>query len=154
MKTIVGLLLALPSVLSKFINLMRKTCYKCIHVSLILSNFICVFWKQKIWSWSKYSELQEIWQRGLGYRWFGRFGRGWWYVSQCSTSNSRQSYTNHWHQQQPRNVCRTFCSSSLISINKHVEFFFDRSAGSLCLPRHWHNNIPLIVDRLMTGNFK
>ncbi|KAL5106345.1 NAD kinase 2 mitochondrial [Taenia crassiceps] len=28
------------------------------------------------------------------------------------------------------------------------------SEGSLCLPRHWHKKIPVIVNRLMNGQFK
>uniref|UniRef100_A0A0R3T6A4 NAD(+) kinase n=1 Tax=Rodentolepis nana TaxID=102285 RepID=A0A0R3T6A4_RODNA len=38
----------------------------------------------------------------------------------------------------------------IIGINSNP----DTSQGSLCLPRHWHTNIPLIVDRLMKGDFK
>ncbi|VDL60070.1 unnamed protein product [Hymenolepis diminuta] len=38
----------------------------------------------------------------------------------------------------------------IIGINSNP----DTSEGSLCLPRHWHNNIPLIVDRLMNGDFR
>ncbi|KAM7536504.1 hypothetical protein Aperf_G00000084821 [Anoplocephala perfoliata] len=38
----------------------------------------------------------------------------------------------------------------IIGINSNPE----TSQGSLCLPRHWHKHIPLIVDRLMKGNFR
>nr|CUU98966.1 hypothetical transcript [Hymenolepis microstoma] len=38
----------------------------------------------------------------------------------------------------------------IIGINSNP----DTSQGSLCLPRHWHTNIPLIVNRLMNGDFK
>ncbi|KAL5960620.1 NAD kinase 2 mitochondrial [Taenia solium] len=38
----------------------------------------------------------------------------------------------------------------IIGINSNP----DSSEGSLCLPRHWHKKIPVLVDRLINGQFK